>query len=494
MLVSSTILLVTIACIIVHFLQWYLKKLKLYGNVPCMKSWHLIGDVPRLRGNNMVVYKNLMRYVDEYREKGILCLWFGPNPNLLIFKDDYVQDAMGNMQNLDKHSLYKFLRPWLGCGIMTSPKERWVHSSKILKPSFNYNILNCFVNRIENQTNKVLNEMDKLVGEREINISTYMKKFLHSTITEVAVGLTEGGELIEYTNSTRTITQIFSRRLISPWLWTDFIFNKTPAAKIFRKCISQSHSIINKIIDDRSVIYKENMNKSEEERAQGKEKVTLLDTLFKVYYNGKVDKTFMREEMENIVFGGTDTVITSLQWTILLVASHPEVQKKLHDEIDVFYRETEEINAASLKKLLYLECIIKESLRLYSPVPVVGRVAGEDFKIGNYNVKKGADISIFLSGLHRDPKHFTDPSTFNPDRFLTENVKHAFAFIPFAAGPRVCIGVRLAYMELKIVLSRFFQRFHVEATQKIEDIPPSMEMVLRPTKDIYAILTHRQSV
>ncbi|CAI9723450.1 cytochrome P450 4V2-like [Octopus vulgaris] len=198
------------------------------------------------------------------------------------------------------------------------------------------------------------------------------------------------------------------------------------------------------------------MSKSEEERAQGKEKITLLDTLFNVYYNGKVDKAFMREEMENIIFGGTDTVITTLQWTILLVASHPEVQKKLHDEIDVFYRETEEINAASLKKLLYLECIIKESLRIYSPVPVVGRVAGEDFKI--------------------------------------EDVKHAFAFIPFAAGPRVCIGLRLAYMEMKIVLSRFFQRFHVEATQKIEDIPPSMEMVLRPTKDIYAILTHRQSV
>ncbi|XP_052824047.1 cytochrome P450 4A12B [Octopus bimaculoides] len=236
-----------------------------------------------------------MRFADENRENGILCVWFGPSPVIFVFRDDYVQDVLGSLQNLNKHSLYKFLRPWLGCGVMMSPKSRWVHSSKILKPSFNYNILNCFVKRIENQ-----------------------------------------------------------------------------------------------IIDERSVVYQENMNSSKEEQARRMENITLVDTFFDKYFEGKVDKKFMREELENVVFGGTDTMSTTLQWIILLVSSYPDVQKKLQEEIDVFFRQ------------------------------------------------------------------------------------------------------KLAYLQLKIILSGIFQKYNIKSNQKIEEVLPSMEMVLRPSKDIYVTLTHRQ--
>eukprot|EP00106_Octopus_bimaculoides_P015180 XP_014782622.1 PREDICTED: cytochrome P450 4C1-like [Octopus bimaculoides] len=268
-----------------------------------------------------------------------------------------------------------------------------------------------------------------------------------------------------------TITQIFARRLLSPWLWPDFIFNILPTAKQFRKCISVVHDIIYKIIDERSVVYQENMNSSKEEQARRMENITLVDTFFDKYFEGKVDKKFMREELENVVFGGTDTMSTTLQWIILLVSSYPDVQKKLQEEIDVFFQENDQINTSNYNKLVYTEGVIKESLRLYSPVPIIGRVAGEDFKIGNYKVKKGTNMSIFLSSLHRDPKHFTNPNDFNPDRFLRQ---------------------KLAYLQLKIILSGIFQKYNIKSNQKIEEVLPSMEMVLRPSKDIYVTLTHRQ--
>ncbi|XP_014777525.1 cytochrome P450 4V2, partial [Octopus bimaculoides] len=102
--------------------------------------------------------------------------------------------------------------------------------------------------------------------------------------------------------------------------------------------------------------------------------------------------------------------------------------------------ESEEVKLSNLKKLIYLECVIKEVQRLYPSVPLIGRLAAEDFNIGPYGIKKGSHVFVGIGALHRDPKVFPDPNTFDPDRFLTEdNDRHPYAFIPFSAGPRNCI-------------------------------------------------------
>lgn len=96
-----------------------------------------------------------------------------------------------------------------------------------------------------------------------------------------------------------------------------------------------------------------------------------------------------------------------------------------------------------LSEMKYLERVLKETMRIYPPVPIIGRISSEDVEVGGYLIPKNTFISIVIIMVMRDPAHFPNPAKFDPDRFLPEvaNKRHPYAYIPFSAGPRNCIGI-----------------------------------------------------
>ncbi|CAI9723443.1 cytochrome P450 4V2-like isoform X2 [Octopus vulgaris] len=220
--------------------------------------------------------------------------------------------------------------------------------------------------------------------------------------------------------------------------------------------------------------------------------MAFLDTLLDKLHEGEIDKKDLREEVDTFMFEGHDTTAAGINWTLYFIAAYPDVQKKLQKEVDDFYGESEEVTLSNLKKLTYLDCVIKEVQRLYPSVPLIGRLAAEDFKIGPYGIKKGSHVFVGIGPLHRDPNVYPDPSTFDPDRFLSEdNDRHPYAFIPFSAGPRNCIGQKFAMLEEKIVLSRIIQKFNLETTQTLEELEPTFDLVLKPFAGVRVKLSHR---
>jgi cytochrome P450 len=162
-----------------------------------------------------------------------------------------------------------------------------------------------------------------------------------------------------------------------------------------------------------------------------------------------------------LFFAGHETTATSLTWIHYLLSEHPDVRDRYHREVGEVLEPGTLPTASDLARLELTERIIDESLRLYSPIHSISRVALEDDVIGGYRIPRDAMIYVSLYAVHRNPSMWPDPDRFDPERFTPEAIaeRPRFAFIPFAAGHRNCIGGTMAIAELKLVLAQIAQRF-----------------------------------
>lgn len=180
-----------------------------------------------------------------------------------------------------------------------------------------------------------------------------------------------------------------------------------------------------------------------------------------------------------------------------MIANHPAVQKKIQQELDEIYNDLEQdVTFDDLRKMKYLECVIKESLRLYPAAPIIGRTANHDFKIGKYTIAKGTTYGLFIYFAHRNSFWYSDPEKFLPERFLPENSigRHTYAFVPFSAGPRNCIGQKYAMMQEKGVLATILKKYEITALDSWGDVIPSVEFVLTPKSPIRIKFKSRKGV
>jgi cytochrome P450 len=182
----------------------------------------------------------------------------------------------------------------------------------------------------------------------------------------------------------------------------------------------------------------------------------------------------MRDQLFTLFFAGHETSATAMCWIHYLIFKHPEVRERLFAEVrEVLQGRTP--TAQDVHKLVYTDQVVSESLRLYSPIHSVSRVATADNTLGGYRIPKGASIYVSMYATHRLPAFWPDPERFDPERFTAEEdaKRPRFAYIPFAAGHRNCIGGTQAMMELKLVVAQIAQRYRVDVApgQKIEPAP-----------------------
>lgn len=162
------------------------------------------------------------------------------------------------------------------------------------------------------------------------------------------------------------------------------------------------------------------------------------------------------------LLAGHETSMITLSTTAYHLALYPEIQEKLRQEI----RQHIELNPkASLYELShgieYLDCVINETQRLCPPAHQLNRECGQDYEINGISIPKGMEIVIPFYSLHHDPDAWSDPEKFDPERFRgsAKDTRHPYQFLPFGAGPRNCIGMRFALMEIKIALVKILMKF-----------------------------------
>ncbi|XP_048767818.2 cytochrome P450 3A18-like [Ostrea edulis] len=183
---------------------------------------------------------------------------------------------------------------------------------------------------------------------------------------------------------------------------------------------------------------------------------------------------------------GYETTATTLTFTAYCLATNPECQEKLIAEIDsTIGQDTPDYD--NIQKMEYLDCVIKEALRVYPPAQRTVRETSEEMEIAGYTIPKNTEVSIPIYAFHRCPKYWEDPEKYNPDRFLEKNKSKLTpgTFLPFGLGPRSCVAMRLAYMEAKCALITILQKYKFMTCEQTE-IPAQVDAraILRPKNGI----------
>ncbi|XP_076027757.1 thromboxane-A synthase [Genypterus blacodes] len=209
-------------------------------------------------------------------------------------------------------------------------------------------------------------------------------------------------------------------------------------------------------------------------------------------------KTMTEDEIVGQAFvfllAGYETSSNTLGFTCYLLALHPECQRKVQEEVDEFFSRHESPDYNNVHELKYLDMVISEALRLYPPGFRFARDIEQECVVNGQVLPKGATLEIPAGFLHYDPEHWPEPEKFIPERFTPEAKasRHPFVYLPFGAGPRNCVGMRLAQLEIKMALGRMFRGFSLVACSETK-VPLELKSssTLGPKNGIFVKITRR---
>ncbi|XP_037918771.1 probable cytochrome P450 4d14 [Hermetia illucens] len=364
-----------------------------------------------------------------------------------------------NTKNARKAAGYQTLEPWLGTGLLTSYGEKWFTRRKIITPSFHFNILGDFVNVMSKQSDILIKHLKSMATKGEVDIYPIVNAFALDIISETAMGVTVNAQAdpnSEYVTSVKKMSRAVQERLHHP-LGQTGLYNLTSKGQYQKTLTTILHNFTDKVIGERrdQLLSNTKINKGSH--------MNFLDILLHASVGGKpLTNADIREEVDTFMFEGHDTTASGIAFTLYLLSRHTDVQEKVYQELKKVFgsKDEMEITKKKLIDLEYLEMVIKESLRILPPVPGIGRQLMEDTLIGGITVPAGVNLVLSIYRMQHDPDYYPNPEKFDPERFSSQSDnKRTFAYIPFSAGGRNCIGQKFALLDLKTVIAKVIMNF-----------------------------------
>ncbi len=366
------------------------------------------------------------------------------------------------------------LARFLGNGLLTSDGEFWKRQRKLTAPALH-------ARRIEAYAETMVSVTERTIGrwhdQETLDIDQEM---MHATLEIVAKSLFNvdmEGRDADRIGAALTVIQhhMGGFTLIPNWV-------PTPGKFSTNRAVRDLDQIIYEIIAERRRINEDNgdllsmllLARDEDDKGMNDEQV--------------------RDETVTLMLAGHETTANALNWTFKLLSENPDVEAKLHAELDAVLGGRAP-TLADLKALPYTEMVVKELLRLYPPAYSFGRMAIEDTTIAGYDVPANTGINIFTFVAQRDPRWWNDPERFDPERFSPENEPniHHYAYLPFGGGPRVCIGNSFAMMEARLMLATIAQQYQLRLIPgEVVELDPLI--TLRPLNGLQMRVEQRESV
>ncbi|KAJ8024254.1 Cytochrome P450 4V2 [Holothuria leucospilota] len=498
--------------VVVGFVSIFVRKI-------CGNIWHryklrhvkgprgvpFLGNILQFGNNNVDFFNAIENWCNEFREAGYFKLFIGFQPVVVVF-NAYDMEKIFRDTSLDnKGFFYQLYVPWLGDGLLISKGSKWMTRRKLLTPSFHFSILTEFLPAFNDHAQTLTKKLCRCLDGSPLDITPLIALCSLDIICETIMGIKLGaqkGQGEDYVHAVHRLGDIAMLRMQYPWYWNEGLFRKMNIGREYVKCLDVVHQTTQKVIRERKM---ENKTKYKSDTiiddetvdVRKRRRLAFLDLLIEVQKQNKdLTDEGIQEEVDTFMFEGHDTVSSSIAFAMYFIGRHPTVQHKIQDELHLVFGNDRDrtVTKEDLQKLEYLSCVMKESQRMLTTVPMIGRQLETDMNACGTTIPKGTIFFIASYWLHRDSKQFSNPDTFDPDRFLPTNSegRHNFAFVPFSAGHRNCIGQKFASMEQKVILATLLRKVELTSTQDVTEMLLFQAPVLRSAKGIKMVVTPRK--
>lgn len=367
-------------------------------------------------------------------------------------------------------------RQWNGDSLLLTEGETWLRQRRLVQPAFAPKRFGAYADVMVERTEHLADEwLRRADGDRghQLEVTQAMTDLTLEIIARTMFGADISGQTAEIGEAVAALSEIALHELQAPFLTPDWL----PSAEKRRKRWAM------KFLDE--TVWR----LVREGRGAAGDRGDLLSMLLLAVDEEGTEQSQLtdvevRNESMTLLLAGHDTTAAALTWAWYLLACHPVVVQRIQAEVDEAVGNSQRpLTARDLERLGFTERVVKESLRIYPPAPgVFLREATEDVDIGGYTVPRGDLVQPISWVVHHDARWFPDPWKFDPDRWLPERAEDvpAYAWLPFGAGPRVCVGQGFALLEMTLVIATLLRRFDVSLAPGQGQPELQMHMSLRP--------------
>jgi len=374
-----------------------------------------------------------------------------------------------NYNNFPKAKGYEVLALLLGNGLVTNQGDNWHKQRTLIQPAFHRETLRRICEITVSSTNNLLSRWK----EKEGSVINFTREMAEVTIDIVAKSLFTTDVTPDHIQTiwrdVNYLNESAEALLRNPFhlpIWVP-----TPGHLKMKRYIAELDDIVYTII---------NRRKMEKDPPPD-----LLQLLLEARYEDGTGMSDLqiRDEVMTIFMAGHETTVNALSWTWYLVKQNKPEEEKLKEE-SMKYAGTRDPAFEDMPSLVYGRHVMNESMRLYPPVPVVGRQVRETDTVGGYLLKAGNDVAVNIAGIHHHPAYWKDPFKFQPERFISFDLKgdNRFLFMPFGGGPRICIGNNFAMMEMQLINAMLSARVDMELVSL--NVIPNALITLKPTDGV----------
>ena len=446
---------------------------------PGPKGLPVLGPLLELKKDLLgTTYRAMLEFGDVVRFAGAPGKYH--REAVFLYHPDMVQYVLATgADNFYKgDEAYTELREVLGNGLLTAEGDVWKRQKRQVQPLFTHKTVADYVPMIADEGAQVVDRWRPSADGGTVDLGAEMPRVTLRVVGKAVFGADVDHMLPVFKDRVPYLSERAFKRSVNPFRppqnWPTLGNRKAHAMQ----------DDINKVVDDLIAGHRRDPD-------GGRDLVRLLIGASDPETGERLSDVEIRDQALVFLLAGHETTATTLTFALHLLGHHPDVQRRVHDEVDRVLGAGNALTLADVQALEYTTMVVKEAMRLYPAAHGMPRQSKAPFEADGYTIPAEYAVIVSAYATHRHPKFWDDPLSFNPERFTPEREKarHRYAYFPFGGGPRACIGQYFSMLESVIVTAMLMRAYEVKTTQR--QVPLCVGITVRPKGPMPAVLKRR---